>query len=109
MAYYKPGSNIIKDQALRFKEKSGFQVHINVANCISLIGFSILGLSSGLILMPIFAPIGIIYQLYKVVVLLVHGLCCGSGEIREDEHLSEFESPATKSPYHTLPAFQIAP
>jgi len=95
MANYKPGANIIKDQALRFQEKSGGRVHLTIGKSISLLGFSILGLIAGALIMPIFSPIGILYQLAQVLILLCQGLCSNKA-VREEDDFSEYDS--TMSP-----------
>lgn len=43
---------------------------------------------------------GMLYQFCVVLLSLVKGLCC-NGEVREEELLSDFDSP-TKSPYQSL-------
>lgn len=103
MANYKPGANIVKDQAVRFKRNRSFPVHINVAKSISLVGFSILGLAVAAFIVPVVSPLAIIYQSVLVCVLFCKGIC-GSKEIRDEDDFSDFDSPA-KSPYQTLPSF----
>lgn len=66
---------------------------MNVAKAFTLLGFSFLGLSAGLLISPIFSMIGIIYQWAQVCLLLVKGLCGGKHEIREEENLADFNSP----------------
>lgn len=101
MANYKPGQNIVKDQALRFKAQTGIKLHMNVAKTISLFGFSLLGLLFGALIMPILAPVAIFYQWGKVCVLLVKGIC-GKSEIREEDEMSADLSSPYKSPYLSL-------
>lgn len=62
MANYKPGANIVKDQALRLKgHQRTFSMHLNVAKTISLLGFSLLGLGAATIIVPVFGTLGLIY------------------------------------------------
>jgi len=100
MANYKPGANIVKDQAVRFKANRSLPIHMNVAKGISLLGFSILGLAVAGLIVPILSPIAILYQLLTVCVLFCRGVC-GSKGIREDDDASDFDSPV-KSSYQTL-------
>jgi len=105
MANYKPGANIVKDQALRFKgQQSSFQMHLNVAKAISLLGFSLLGLIAAAIIVPVFSTLGLLYQVLQVTVLLLKGLCSRSG-IRDEDDLSGYDSPS-KSPYQSPIFFQ---
>ena len=104
IAYYKSGSNLVKDQAERFRDFSCLPVHKSVAKAIALLGFSLLGLVAGALLAAIVAPFGIVYQLCIVFVRLGKGLC-SNVEVREEESLSEFDSP-TKSPYISLASQQ---
>ena len=80
-------------------------MHNNLAKAIALLGFSLLGLLAGLLIVPILTPIGILYQILKVTILLIKGLCGGTREIQDEQNLSDFDSP-TKSPYQTLPSSQ---
>mmetsp|Transcript_23139 Transcript_23139/g.30835 ORF Transcript_23139/g.30835 Transcript_23139/m.30835 type:complete len:259 (+) Transcript_23139:822-1598(+) len=102
MANYKPGANIVKDQAKRFKNQVPVRLHSNVAKTISLFGFSLLGLAAAAIFVPILSPIGILYQLLTALYLLIKGVCC-SGEVLDAEELlaSEYDSP-NKHTYLTL-------
>lgn len=93
MANYKPGSNIVKDQAKRFKKQLPLKLHSSVAKTVSLFGFSILGLAASLIFVPVLSPIAIIFQLITVTLLLVKGLCSNK-EVRDAEDLaSDFDTP----------------
>ena len=56
-------------------------MHNNLAKAIALLGFSLLGLLAGMLIVPILTPIGILYQILKVTILLIKGLCGGTREI----------------------------
>ena len=107
MANYKPGSNLVKDQATRFRQQVGIlRVHMNAAKVISLLGFSFLGLAAAVIIVPVFGTAGILYQFVQVLVLLCRGLCGDKSSIREEDNLSEYDSPAkNQSPSYSSPFF----
>ena len=73
---------------------------MNVAKAISLLGFSLLGLSAAIIIVPIFGTAGILFQLIQVIILLCRGLC-GSSNIREEDDLSGYASPSKSPPYNS--------
>ena len=75
-------------------------MHSNVAKGVSLLGFAILGICAGALISPLLGLAGLLFQICKVVILLVKGIC-GRSEIRDEEILSDFDSPA-KSPYRSL-------
>ena len=80
---------------------------MTVAKSLSLLGFSILGLIVGLLIVPTVGTAGVIYQIGHVIVLLGRGLC-GSREVREEDQDNIAAVLDTKSPtagtYQSLPS-----
>ena len=76
-------------------------VHYVMAYGVSMLGFCLIGLILGVLASAILAPIGILYQFFKVLILLCGGLCCSKG-VREDDNDSLYDSMYSKSNYMSL-------
>ena len=50
-------------------------MHTTVAKAISLLGFSILGISASVLIVPVFGTLGLLFQIVQVSILLFKGLC----------------------------------